>query len=586
MGNPNSWFDYLIGGHKVPYRENMPWDEYLRATAYNAIPAIGQTVANIGAQTTATNPLAQYYLEHHSNPDIRRMAIQQKKDVEAQVLGLPGAITHVVTHPGESFEQDPVGTVQLFRGITGLARHGLGAVERGATRTGETMYPASAGAKTARVIAATTGAGRKIASGAETVMDAPMAIARRVAGRPIPAPRSIFAPTDANPFALSPQAEEALSRSGLSLDEQQRVRTTPTLLREWEKTSQYGKSGRPIGVSPESLRQAILSHSGVDPANISFSAATGKRPVNMETAQAMNEAARSELTPPPGSQTSPPPVAITPPPIGGYYFKDGVWATKQGIPANPATSKFLTETSIKETGIDPRGGAAQPDRAGGTMLSNQDTSDLAHGLLDESDAAVAAAGERPKQTWLGRTARGILDTGTALATGYIGHTISPGVGMLAGPAFGYAVDRFVAPMTGAAGNPAIERFGAPPVKPDPSYSTPLLAGTYAAQGKRETEQPAHNEDWDVVAPPPSMVVPPAAAQPSNQNKDVAAPLAHGGRTAYRKGGRVATHIEPLVQDLMSRYKHAKKAETATTKPLLQHHDKAIVKALNIAKKAI
>jgi len=37
---------------------------------------------------------------------------------------------------------------------------------------------------------------------------------------------------------------------------------------------------------------------------------------------------------------------------------------------------------------------------------------------------------------------------------------------------------------------------------------------------------------------------------------------------------------------MSRYKHAKKAETATTKPLLQHHDKAIVKALNIAKKAI
>jgi len=62
--------------------------------------------------------------------------------------------------------------------------------------------------------------------------------------------------------------------------------------------------------------------------------------------------------------------------------------------------------------------------------------------------------------------------------------------------------------------------------------------------------------------------------------------ASGGRVAYKKGGKVSPHIEPLVQDLMSRYKHAKKAETATTKPLLQHHDKAIVKALNIAKKAI
>ncbi len=64
------------------------------------------------------------------------------------------------------------------------------------------------------------------------------------------------------------------------------------------------------------------------------------------------------------------------------------------------------------------------------------------------------------------------------------------------------------------------------------------------------------------------------------------PRADGGRVAYKKGGKVSPSIEPLVQDLMSRYKHAKKAETATTKPLLQHHDKAIVKALNIAKKAI
>jgi hypothetical protein len=224
-----------------------------------------------------------------------------------------------------------------------------------------------------------------MASLAETVMDAPVAIARSVAGRPLPAPRSIFAPTEENPFALSPQAEEALSRSGLSWDEQQRVRTNPTLLREWEKTSQFGKSGKPIGVSPASLRHAIMSHSGISPENISFSAATGNRPVNVETAQAMNEAARSELPSLPGSQHFPTPEIRTPPPIGGYYFKDGAWASKQGnqwIPANPVTSKFLTETSIKETGIDPTKGAMQPDMSGGAIFSSQNVSDLARVLLD------------------------------------------------------------------------------------------------------------------------------------------------------------------------------------------------------------
>ena len=60
----------------------------------------------------------------------------------------------------------------------------------------------------------------------------------------------------------------------------------------------------------------------------------------------------------------------------------------------------------------------------------------------------------------------------------------------------------------------------------------------------------------------------------------------GGRTAYRKGGRVATGIEPLVQNLMNGYKRAKTAEVATTKPLLNHSDQTIVRALRVAKKAI
>ena len=118
-------------------------------------------------------------------------------------------------------------------------------------------------------------------------------------------------------------------------------------------------------------------------------------------------------------------------------------------------------------------------------------------------------------------------------------------------------------------------------------------------------------DQDQASPEPGNATPPSTATPAPETAPipVAAPQKNhdrysgflpegddlesppqpqnqGGRVAYKKGGKVSPHIEPLVQDLMSRYKHAKKAETATTKPLLQHHDKAIVKALNIAKKAI
>jgi len=61
--------------------------------------------------------------------------------------------------------------------------------------------------------------------------------------------------------------------------------------------------------------------------------------------------------------------------------------------------------------------------------------------------------------------------------------------------------------------------------------------------------------------------------------------ADGGRVAYKSGGKVGADIEPLVQNLMRSYKRAKTDETVNTKPLLQHSDKTIVRALHIAKKA-
>jgi hypothetical protein len=62
--------------------------------------------------------------------------------------------------------------------------------------------------------------------------------------------------------------------------------------------------------------------------------------------------------------------------------------------------------------------------------------------------------------------------------------------------------------------------------------------------------------------------------------------AAGGRIAYKKGGAVNSRIEPLVQNLMSRYKAVKKSQDNGTKPLLEQPDQAIVKALNVAQKAI
>jgi hypothetical protein len=64
------------------------------------------------------------------------------------------------------------------------------------------------------------------------------------------------------------------------------------------------------------------------------------------------------------------------------------------------------------------------------------------------------------------------------------------------------------------------------------------------------------------------------------------PRRQGGRIAYKKGGAVKSGIEPLVQNLMARYKAVKRSQDSGTKPLLQQPDQAIVKALGVAQKAI
>lgn len=61
--------------------------------------------------------------------------------------------------------------------------------------------------------------------------------------------------------------------------------------------------------------------------------------------------------------------------------------------------------------------------------------------------------------------------------------------------------------------------------------------------------------------------------------------ASGGRIERKSGGRV-DNIQPLVDELMRKFKQAKKVTDKTTEPLLNEPDDAIVKALKVAQDAI
>jgi len=73
------------------------------------------------------------------------------------------------------------------------------------------------------------------------------------------------------------------------------------------------------------------------------------------------------------------------------------------------------------------------------------------------------------------------------------------------------------------------------------------------------------------------------------NTDEGVPLERfaGGRVGFRSGGAVnEKNVEELVQALMKKAKHAKTHSDNATKPLLNQDDSAIVRALDVAQKAI
>ena len=100
------------------------------------------------------------------------------------------------------------------------------------------------------------------------------------------------------------------------------------------------------------------------------------------------------------------------------------------------------------------------------------------------------------------------------------------------------------------------------------------ADAKAEQAARDAEQATRNAKLkfaqDAVKPGAGLDYQPPAPPP----------------VARATGGRTGQSKEQLVNRLINRWKAAKKATDATTKPLLSQPDAAIVRALNIAQEHI
>jgi hypothetical protein len=643
----SDWYDYFAGKHNAKYDPNADVVTNAGRTVYNAVPnGLHALMNQLQSGAAVSNaPQAVSYSAYQKirgslSPSVRSYmdkVFSNQAFMRQAAIGLSGGdpldpmstarntyanAQYAVTHPGEMIVEHPVETALTVRGVAGgirsLSGRGAAALEDFSQRTPSvsSMHAAQTGAKVLKGVSKASGATQSVLS--------PEAHAIRIIkGAPQP---TIFSSGD-DSTSLTPQAEAALQNSGLTDEQVARIRADPTVLRKWQQLARgdmdtsTGKSRRGMGVNSASLRQAVLEHSGVDPKNVSFSAATGLPPKDPATAERMNAAAKADV----GTtlaQSDPPPAAPAPQAVdidGAPVTKNakGVWERTDGR-APTFSSAMLEKMSAQQAP-----GASIDANTG--KVSRPPHADIANDILDGS---APTSFDAPSSGWLaskvGSTAKRLLDLGGSGAGGYFGfHFGEPGaiagmgVGRMVAGGISRGVDRIASGFNGES-SAAAEARGAPPVSlysPEdiathrgnidlgtasttPGWVQSLLSNKSPEPDRNADE--ATEGDTGFTIDPHGNVVPytptsaPEGEPASAQNTVVPAsdvPVddlnrRSGGRVAYKKGGKVSQNIEPLVQDLMSRYKHAKKAETATTKPLLQHHDKAIVKALNIAKKAI
>ena len=133
----------------------------------------------------------------------------------------------------------------------------------------------------------------------------------------------------------------------------------------------------------------------------------------------------------------------------------------------------------------------------------------------------------------------------------------------------------------------------------PATAAPVPAATAMAADRKEIKLPEVKQEY-----PQDTTMPSGELAPENYDLSGFGPSqsdlkpekydlsqfdlpqrSHGGRTAYKAGGKVGG-IEPLIQALMGKAKMAKKVSNKATEPLLNQHDNAIANALAVAQKAI
>ena len=287
-------------------------------------------------------------------------------------------------------------------------------------------------------------------------------------------------------------------------------------------------------------------------------------------------------------------VSSAPNPAAG--MDAGKALAQHGVFTDPEVSDLVTGLSARSTAESPIP-KSSPSRIVSKLLPNVSTAGALGYILGHGDPAAAGIGVLTDLGAQGIGSLGLRDRFGAPSTldsssWYSGIPGAPTAPQLA-PTIArtaYDVNQMQAPNV-AAPTPAavpypVTQSGTPAVSPvDPRKArTPEeiendnIINSVTGPHNQTTGDARTSDEKDYDAIIDQVLPQMGGGQPQPENQ--------GGRVAYKKGGKVSPHIEPLVQDLMSRYKHAKTAETATTKPLLQHHDKAIVTALSIAKKAI
>lgn len=468
------------------------------------------------------------------------------------------------------------------------------------------------------------GAGRAFAGGLSEAglkggaMAAAKSLVPPVPFKAKPSPQVLHAvphPKTGLPYVTAtPETVAAVRGSGLS----PRSQTTLLNSRKFHKTLQDVADTKGQ-ITPAVVREAALREAGVNPGNITRSMVHREQPVGAVRGQntgaqafadANRAAARDALGLP--EEGAAPTAAPKPQPIGDFQFRNGQWESPNGTYVGDRANVSLNQMHRENFGFDPPASeatATEAPRAGGVK-------GVAQEILSEDHSTYGPASvSAPK--------------GGGFATNPIASTAADfAINMLPGRVTRMAAEgakNLVTSMsarragTAASGAERLEQAGADAARDyrpsAPFYYGPAAYNAVSALGRDPTQEVPETPPQQSVSlvpqgyasgvpvAPEKIIAETAEEQRKAEQKAPEVegmysddfsfqppqePLQrrYGGRTAYKSGGKVGSHVEPLVQRLMIGYKNAKKAEEATTKPLLQHSDQTIVRALRVAKKAI